>query len=89
MSELRERLAELCHEQWSGWMEHLVRRSVVFGNGAVTLQTGDLLIRRADAERWQRQMKTPYSQLQSGEQESDRKEADRILALLADVAGPR
>jgi hypothetical protein len=36
----------------------------------------------ARAERWRRQMDTPYADLPEAEKESDRKEADRVLAVL-------
>jgi uncharacterized protein (DUF433 family) len=65
---LREQLAALCHEQWSGWMRYL------FENCS--------LIPEAFAIRWKRQMNTPYAELSEAEKESDRKEADRFLSLL-------
>lgn len=33
-------------------------------------------------ERWQRQTNTPYTELSEKEQESDRTEADKFIALL-------
>ena len=81
MSDLREQLAELSHEQWSGWMEYL------FSLTAPELQAG----RRCEVippdlvERWKRQMKTPYTQLPENEKESDRKEADKAIRLLNEL----
>ena len=83
MGGLRERLAALAHEQWSGWMRHMfapetdaIRR--VHSSGA-------RFMRDWAVKRWHRQMTTPYTELPDGEKESDRKEADRVLALLADA----
>jgi len=82
---VRERLAELCHEQWSGWMEYLFSKCVenkktteIAGN---TYDYTSLTIPSWAVERWGRQMKTPYKDLSEEEKESDRKEADKILAL--------
>jgi hypothetical protein len=36
---------------------------------------------------WQRQVGTPYADLSEAEKESDRKEADRVLAALREAAG--
>lgn len=79
---MKEKLANLCHSQWSGWMEYLwsksrhmnieidgtVQRCVVIPNNLVI--------------RWERQMKTPYTELPDNEQDSDRKEADKFLSII-------
>lgn len=80
-NELREQLAELCHKQWSGWMEYLFSKCMR-EVGQFDRDTGALIIPRQAVERWQRQMDTPYSGLSEDEKESDRKEADRFIALL-------
>lgn len=71
---LREELANLCHEQWVGWMNHL------FANGVS--EWGAFTIPAEFAERWRRQMKTPYSGLSKSEQDSDRREADKFLEVM-------
>jgi hypothetical protein len=73
---LREELAALCHEQWSGWMRFLFQKSTPDGHGKE-------IIPQWAVERWMRQMNTPYQKLSDEEKESDRKEADRVLALVA------
>jgi len=69
MTDLRERLADLAHEQWSGWMGWMLPK-----------------LSQPDAAdwiaRWTRQMKTPYAELSERERDSDRREADRVLAIL-------
>lgn len=39
-----------------------------------------------DAERWKRQMVTPYAQLSEREKESDRRQADKVIAVLQHTA---
>lgn len=75
--DLREALAALCHEQWSGWMRYLFGKTEPHGIGTTRL------IPAWATERWRRQMETPYADLSPEEKESDRKEADKFLALLA------
>ena len=74
-NEMREKLAELCHEQWSGWMKYLFEQCDATGDGCVEIP------RRAVA-RWKHQMSTPYKALTEDEQNSDRKEADKFIKLL-------
>lgn len=81
--DLRECLAALAHEQWSGWMKHLF--SKVEGLEHEQLRSGRLavVIPGEWAERWARQMRTPYEQLSEEEKESDRSEADRVLQIIS------
>lgn len=72
---LREDLANLAHRQWSGWMEHLFSKATTHVGGSVHIHSGD-------AERWKRQIKTPYVNLSEAEKDSDRKEADRVVEVL-------
>jgi hypothetical protein len=72
---LREKLAELCHSQWSGWMLYLFRFGIYNKDGTFTIAADKV-------ERWWRQMKTPYGELSEKEKESDRKEADKFLEVL-------
>lgn len=78
LTETRERLAELCHAQWSGWMEYLFSKCV----NPIEPNTGTVVIPKWAVERWRRQIATPYADLAEEEKDSDRKEADRILAVL-------
>jgi len=68
---LREVLAELCHDQWSGWMRYL------FGL-CVKTDDGSVLIPSELYTRWYRQMTTPYAELSQREQDSDRREAQKF-----------
>lgn len=75
MGSLRERLATLAHEQWSGWMMYMFNECTRNEDGTVTVPAWAV-------ERWQRQMTTPYRQLPEDERESDRRQADRVLAIV-------
>ena len=72
---LREKLAEVAHSQWSGWMQYLFSKGKFNLDGTWTMPSWAV-------SRWKRQMKTPYSELSESEQESDWKEADKILEVL-------
>ena len=74
--ELRESLADLCHEQWSGWMKYMLSKGVLNNDGSWTMPPEFVT-------RWGMQMTTPYVLLTESEQNSDRTEADKFLALLS------
>lgn len=75
-SELREALAAYAHDAWSGWMNYLLSKSTVNDDGTWTVP-------KWAAERWYRQMSTPYHLLPEDEKTSDRAEADKMLAIVA------
>lgn len=75
---MREMLATLSHEQWSGWMRYLFSQSIHHVDGSVTIPLNLV-------SRWMRQMATPYDDLSETEKESDRHEADRIIAMLEEM----
>ena len=74
--ERREALAAYAHDAWSGWMKYLFGKCEKGGGGHA-------LIPPWAVERWMRQMDTAYKDLPEDEKESDRKEADRMLAIMA------
>jgi len=63
--ELIEKLADIEHQRWSNWMQYVFSVSLVSDEGH--LKTGPLY-----ANRWRRQMNTPYSELTEEETQSDR-----------------
>lgn len=73
--ELRERLAVIQHDIWSHWMTYqfsVCRRN---DDGTMTIPAEKVL-------RWKRQAETLYGYLPDPERESDRHQADKILAAL-------
>jgi hypothetical protein len=72
---LREQLASLQHEIWAHWMQYLFSVSIHNPDGSITIPHDKVA-------RWKRQASTPYESLPQGENESDKEQADKILALL-------
>jgi len=81
MNDLRERLAELEHAQWAGWMQYLFENSI-------EVSDGNVVIPAALVVRWKRQMNTPYVDLPENEKESDRAEADKVLLIIPFNSAP-
>lgn len=73
--ELKEKLAELAHEQWSGWMQYLFSKGKFNEDGTWTMPAWAV-------GRWKQQMETPYSKLSENEQDSDRSEADKFIKVI-------
>ena len=76
MNKLRESLAEYAHDAWSSWMIYLFSRSLSDKNGNAIIPSSYVM-------RWKRQLGTRYNSLPESEKESDRDQADKIIA-----AGP-
>lgn len=72
---MREKLAELAHDQWSGWMKYLFSKGV-FNDDETWTMPAEFV------QRWTRQMNTPYPKLSETEQDSDREQADKFLAVI-------
>jgi hypothetical protein len=79
-TDVRDLLAAYAHDAWSGWMEYLFEKcsTSIDADGGVIIP-GELV------KRWRRQMTTAYSALPDHEQDSDRKEADKMLAIVKEA----
>lgn len=73
--ELREKLAEYAHSAWSGWMKYMFSCEMDDEDCGRSLPGWTRV-------RWQRQMTTEYADLPESEKESDRDQADAILAIV-------
>lgn len=78
---MRETLAALCHEQWSGWMDYLFSKSIPYKPGEVQAKEGAVIIPKWAVDRWKKQAWVSYNMLSEQEQNSDRTEADKFLAV--------
>jgi hypothetical protein len=76
----KDEIADLCHQQWSLWMEHLFDKTFKDLDGLYDKENGNLIIPKRFVERWKRQMNTPYSELSEEEKESDRREAEKFIS---------
>lgn len=72
LDNLKEELADIAHDAWSGWMKYLFEKGNKNDDGTFT-------INKDSVERWERQMKTDYKDLSEKEKDSDRIEADKYL----------
>jgi hypothetical protein len=72
---LREKMAELAHDQWAAWMKYLFSKGIFNEDGTWTMPQWGV-------ERWQKQMKTSFAELSEEEKESDRTEADKFLEVI-------
>lgn len=75
---MRELLAALAHRQWSGWMRYLFDQCDFNEDFTVTIPA-------SLAKRWLRQVNTAYNDLPENEKDADRKEADRVIAILEEM----
>lgn len=85
---VREQLSALAHEAWSDWMLYLFDKCTMkrHANG---MEWEGATIPGSLVERWMRQMHTPYAELSESEKESDRAEADKVLACFSDAQDAR
>ena len=82
-NDLREALAAYAHEAWSGWMKHMASKgSVVSRRREYWVQVSVPL---SLVHRWERQMYTAYADLPESEKESDRAEADKMIAIVHEL----
>ena len=72
---LRESIADLQHEIWAIWMEHLFNVSYHINDGSVWVHAKNV-------ECWRKQINTPYYKLSEEDKDKDRKIADKILELI-------
>jgi hypothetical protein len=81
---LRERLAALQHEIWAHWMRFMLAQGCYRELELDGKAQRVWIMPEEKRVRWGRQMNTPYEALSEHERGSDREQADKILALLAE-----
>lgn len=72
---LEKALAKYAHDAWAAWMHYLFTKCTLNDDGTATMPDWAVL-------RWQRQMNTAYALLSEQEQESDKQEARRMIAII-------
>lgn len=78
MDTLREQLADVQHAIWAHWMRYMFTCGQFGPDGTWHMPA-------FKAERWQRQMDTPYNELTDQERESDLHQADKVLGVFQPV----
>ena len=79
--DIHEALAAIEHERWADWQSY-VHSLCVHG------EDGSFTIPAALAERWERQIATPYGALSDQEKASDREQVERYWSLIAPLVDP-
>lgn len=90
MSDMREQLAALEHEQWAHWTRHMLmtieNELVDFGQNEEDEREAQTSLRVLRSlvctQRWRRQSGTPYEFLSPREKDSDREWAVKVLEIL-------
>jgi len=78
--EFVEKGADLEHDRWARWQKYM--HSKMSGAIGLSNKVEEYTLSVDLWERWNRQIKTPYSELSEEEKESDRKETRNYLPLL-------
>ncbi len=84
-SELKEKLSAIEHERWSDWQKYMHSKCVRVID--VNDTTGEENLREVSMpvdlfKAWERQVKTPYSELSEKEKQSDRDQVTRYWPLI-------
>ncbi len=74
VTSLREKIASEQHAIWSHWMKYMFTQGIYNKDGSWIMPAEKV-------ERWSRQMNTDYVDLTDKERESDRDQADKVLAI--------
>ena len=74
----REKIAAEMHAIWSHWLAYVVSRGV-------PNERGDIIIPANFVGRWMLQMDIPYDKLTEDEKETDRLQADKIIAIIRET----
>lgn len=72
----KEAVADLVHNQWTGWMKYLFSKCEFNDDGTVTIPAWAV-------ERWKRQTATVFLELPSEEKETDLAEAKKVISAFS------
>jgi len=76
--EVVDALATIEHERWAHWQRYV-------HDQCEERPDGSLVIPAALVTRWTRQIDTPFDELSSVEQDSDREQVERYLPVIVDA----
>lgn len=80
-----ELLADVEHERWASWQSHLHNKLYEIDDNRVSYNHHLKILPTELYDRWEKQIKTPYSQLSEKEKQSDRDEVYKTLRALAQM----
>ena len=80
---VHQKLADYAHGAWSGWMKYMFEKLIPYRPGTVQAEEGALIIPKWAVDRWTYQMNMTYNDLPESMKESDRQEADKIIAIIS------
>lgn len=81
---LVEKLAALAHSVWSSWIAYLFTSCTKIYHRGENDNRSQYILHNDVRDRWERQMHTPYEELDEEEKDSDRLIAREYLALIYD-----
>lgn len=73
-NQLVEKIAELCHDQWSGWMKYFLGKCHYDSNG-------NIVIHRDYVDSLKLQINAKYKELSEIDKDKDRREGNRFLDI--------
>ena len=79
LNEIVEILAEKEHDRWAHWQKYMHERVY---DSSQSINPHLKVIPTEDFDRWERQIKTPYSELSEKEKESDRNQVRKYLPII-------
>lgn len=77
-----ELLADVEHERWASWQAYLHSKLYEIDDNRVSINHNLKILPTELHDRWERQIKTPYSQLSEAEKQSDRDQVYKTLRAL-------
>lgn len=72
---LKEELAALEHERWAHWQKYLHGKCAANADGSLTIP-------KQQVDKWERQINTPYAELEEAEKDSDRSQVEKYFPIL-------
>jgi len=83
--ELVEKLAEIEHQRWASWQKYMMTESFEIMSNRISSE-GEFVLLKIPTKywnNWERQIKTPYSELSEKEKDGDREQVRRYWNLIS------
>ena len=83
---IREKFAELCHKQWSGWMKYMITRFNKIQGNILTGNQDIFYVPTSILDRWKLLTTREYNSLALPKKTLKREEADKILKIIVSLS---